>query len=118
MQQQPHAHIAQSFERAWQHQDIVALGGILADTLEWRENPAGIPLTSKAQVITHWQDRLATQSNLNVRVTLLDFVDNRSYHHCTASWTDAKTGAHTQDAIFKVELNPEGRITQFAMWAG
>jgi hypothetical protein len=114
---QPHAHIAQTLERAWGHKDLAALGSILAEQLNWYENPLVAPLTTKPAVIDRWQNDLATQSNLDVHVTLLDAVANRSYHHCTATWNDTKTGSRTFDGLFKVELGEDGRITSFTQWS-
>jgi hypothetical protein len=113
---QPHAHIAQTLERAWGHKDLAALGSILADQLNWYESPLGTPLTTRPAVIERWQHDLATQTDLDVHVTLLDAIENRGYHHCTATWRDTNTGAHTFDGLFKVELSPDGRITTFTQW--
>ena len=114
---QPHAHIAQSLERAWQHQDITALNAILSDTLEWRESPFDPPLTTRQEVITLWQQDLAAQSDINVTVTLLDAAGNRSYHRCVATWKDARTGARQIDALVQATLGPDGRLTAFTMWS-
>jgi hypothetical protein len=113
---QPHAHIAQTIERAWQHQDLVALGSVLADTLNWYQTPGGTPLTTKQQVLDQWQRDLATQSGLQVHVTLLDFVGPRGYHHCTASWHDTRAGSRVFNGLFQVELGPDGKIISFTQW--
>jgi len=113
---QSHQRISEVLEQAWIRKDIKLLSGVLADVLDWHEDTFDEPITTKQAVLDRWQIDLEKQSDIQVRVTLLDDVDTRSYHRCTARWQDDISKIHEIDALFVITLDETGKITSFLPW--
>ncbi len=115
MHKDAHKNAGQAIQRAWQQKDTSLLASYLADDLEWHEGVFEKPLTTKQAVLDCWDAEVPDQTDLDIRIELLDFVDNRSYHRCRAIWRD-KRGNREVDAIFVIHLNNEGKIIYFMPW--
>lgn len=101
---------------AWQNKNLDLLREYLADGLDWYEGSFNKPLTTPDTVVLQWEKDLAKQTDLKVDIKLLDWVENRGYHHCIASWKDVSGLRHAVDAIYVIHLTPEGKITYFMPW--
>jgi hypothetical protein len=115
MTKDTHDSIVQAIEQAWQQKDTKLLAPFLADELEWHEGVFEKPLVTKQAVLDCWEAEVPAQTDLRIQIKLLDFVENRGYHRCKASWQD-KRGKHNVDAIFVIHINNEDKIIYFMPW--
>jgi len=112
-----HQKIAKTLQTAWQNKDFELLRSCLADdSLRWLESSFEPEINDPEKVVARWQKDLYEQSDLAVSVKLLDFVDERGYFECRASWQTPSGNNKEIDGIFAVHLNDEGKIIYFNQW--
>lgn len=111
-----HSQISTILKDAWQDKNLELLRSHLASKLEWYESSIENPLSSPDAVISQWEKDLKEQTDLRIEVELLDWIENRAYYHCEASWKDKSDQDHELDGLFVTKLNTEGRIIYFNQW--
>ena len=111
-----HEAAGRAIQDAWQHKDLELLGNSLGDTVSFYENVFEPPLTDKQSIIHQWKTDLAQQNNISAQITLLDWVENRGYHHCVASWKNLDGTISEIDAVYIIKLDAVGKISSFKPW--
>jgi hypothetical protein len=103
-------------QEAWETKDLTLLAEGLSDDINFYENVLEKPLTDKQSILSQWKRDLTQQSDIKVQLLLLDWVENRGYHRCKASWKDNDGTVSEIDAIYIISIDSNGKIISFLPW--
>lgn len=90
---------------------------LMADNLEYFENPIDKPLTSKEEVKPLWAIVPENQKDITYSGNIL-FQNNEScIYHFKMTRTMIKTGKiQNIDGVFEIKLNEDNLLTYFKQW--
>ena len=105
------------FMDSWKNLEGEKTCELLADNLEYYENPIDKPLTTKEQVKPLWAIVPENQSNISYKGKIL-FEDNEHcIYHFQMQRTMLSTGKiQNIDGIFEIKLDENNLLTYFKQW--
>lgn len=106
-----------SFMDSWKNLDGAKTCDLMADKLEYFENPIDKPLTSKEQVMPLWAIVPENQKEISYSGEIL-FENNESciYHFKMKRMMTKTNKVQDIDGIFEIKLNNENLLTYFKQW--
>lgn len=90
---------------------------LMADNLQYFENPIDPPLTSKREVLPLWKIVPENQKDINYSGEILFYDENSCIYHFVMQRTMTKTGKRQNiDGVFEIKLNDANKLTYFKQW--
>ena len=106
-----------SFMDSWKNLEGEKTCDLMADKLEYYENPIDKPLISKEQVRPLWKIVPENQSNIEYNGEILFQDENSCIYHFKMQRTMTKTNiVQNIDGVFEIKLNNENLLTYFKQW--
>ena len=105
------------FMDSWKNLDGEKTCELMADKLQYFENPIDKPLTSKEEVKPLWLIVPENQKDISYKGNIL-FEDEKScIYHFTMQRTMIKTNkVQNIDGVFEIKLNNKNQLTYFKQW--
>lgn len=106
-----------NFMESWKNLEGEKTCDLMAEQLEYYENPIDKPLTSKQLVKPLWKIVPENQKNISYVGNIL-FEDNNSciYHFKMKRTMIATNKVQDIDGIFEIRLNDNNLLTYFKQW--
>ena len=105
------------FMDSWKNLEGAKTCDLMADVLEYFENPIDKPLTTKSQVVPLWAIVPDNQFNITYSGDIL-FEDEESciYHFMMQRTMKTTNKIQNIDGVFQIKLNDDNLLTYFKQW--
>ncbi len=105
------------FMDSWKNLEGGKTCDLMAEKLEYYENPIDPPLKTKKEVYPLWEIVPENQKDITYKGKILFENDNSCVYHFVMKRTMVKTGVVQDiDGIFEIKLNSENQLTYFKQW--
>lgn len=105
------------FMESWKNLDWKKTLGLLANDVEYYENPIDAPCSNFDEVVALWNVVADNQKDISYKYEIISFNDDI----CIINWQMTRTMTKTDtkqeiDGIFQVSLNDDGKCKYFKQW--
>ena len=105
------------FMDSWKNLEGEKTCELLAEELEYYENPIDAPLIKRDQVKPLWKIVPENQKDITYSGEILFEDDNSCIYHFQMKRTMVKTGiTQSIDGIFEIKLDNDNKLTYFKQW--
>ena len=106
----------EKLKNIWETRNPNGILDLVAEKFIWHETPFEKSITTKENLLQEWQAVLA-QDEIKVTYEILNVENNIGIAHWNATFTRLSLNEKTElDGIFKINLNENGKCTEFHQW--
>jgi hypothetical protein len=106
-----------AYGRAWETQDPGAAAELFTEDAAYHETPFAEPMRGRAEIVEYWSDVPRTQQDVSFDYEILATTETGGVAHWRASFLRLPANDPVElDGIFLVELDADGRCTEFREW--
>ena len=106
-----------AFMESWKNLDGESTCDLMADQLEYFENPIDKPLTTREEVKPLWSVVPENQKDISYSGKILFEDETSCIYHFKMKRTMVKTNkVQNIDGVFEIKLNNENLLTYFKQW--
>ena len=106
-----------AYKRAWEERDPGAAAELFAADATYHETPFDEPYRGRDGVFEYWSGATRMQGDVRFTYEILAATENGGVAHWRASFVRLPANSRVVlDGIFVVELDADGRCTEFREW--
>jgi hypothetical protein len=106
-----------AYKRAWEERDPGAAAELFAADATYHETPFDEPSRGRKGIFEYWSGATRMQRDVRFTYEILAATENGGVAHWRASFVRLPANSRVVlDGIFVVELDADGRCTEFREW--
>jgi uncharacterized protein (TIGR02246 family) len=106
-----------AYKRAWETRDPEAAADLFTTDATYQETPFEEPMTGRESIRDYWSDVTRYQEGVEFSYEILATTETSGIAHWRSEFTRLTSGSAVElDGIFLVELDADGKCTEFREW--